>query len=256
MFDYLAGTARREPRRARWTTAFVSASAHVGIVLLLLIPALYATDALPEPKEAIAFFVTAPSAPPPPPPPAPPPPVASKPSSKKAQVIPQRTAPARPVAAAPVEAPSEIARETGLEGMPSRVTVDAGFEGGIEGGVPGGVAGGIDTTILPPPPPPPPAPPSAPVRVGGEITAPRLLQRVPPEYPVLAAQAQIEGVVILEATVGADGRVDDVNVLRSHSVLDEAAVAAVKQWVYEPLMLNGVAQPFVLTVTVSFSLTR
>ena len=51
-----------------------------------------------------------------------------------------------------------------------------------------------------------------------------------------------------------DGRVEDVRVLRSHSVLDEAAVDAVTQWVYEPLMLNDQAQPFVLTVTVSFSL--
>jgi TonB family protein len=61
---------------------------------------------------------------------------------------------------------------------------------------------------------------------------------------------------LLEATVGRDGRVDEVQVLRSHSFLDEAAVAAVEQWVYEPLMLNGTPHPFVLTVTVSFSLTR
>ena len=48
--------------------------------------------------------------------------------------------------------------------------------------------------------------------------------------------------------------VTDTKVLRSHSVLDQAAVDAVEQWRYEPLRLNGQAMPFVLTVTVSFSL--
>ena len=52
----------------------------------------------------------------------------------------------------------------------------------------------------------------------------------------------------------APGRVDEVRVLRSHSVLDAAAIAAVQRWRYEPLMLNGTPQPFVLTVTVAFSL--
>ena len=70
----------------------------------------------------------------------------------------------------------------------------------------------------------------------------------------MAVTAQIEGIVILEATVDKDGAVTETRVLRSHSVLDQAAVAAVEQWRYEPLRLNGVAQPFVLTVTVSFSL--
>jgi periplasmic protein TonB len=60
--------------------------------------------------------------------------------------------------------------------------------------------------------------------------------------------------VILEATVGADGTVDHVRVLRSEPLLDNAAVDAVKQWRYSPLHLNGRAQPFILTVTVSFNL--
>jgi protein TonB len=251
MFDYLAGDSSDKRRAARWTTAVMSALAHGAVVLLLVIPALYATDALPEPEEAIAFFVTVP--PPPPPVPAPPPAVLAKPTTRKvAQATPRRAAPARPVAAAPVEAPSEITPETGFEGIASNVVPEAGFEGGVEGGVPGGVVGGLEHAL----PPPPPLPPRAPVRVGGAITAPRLLHRVPPEYPLIAAQAQIEGVVILEATVGHDGHVDEVKVLRSHSVLDDAAMAAVEQWVYEPLMLNGEPHPFVLTVTVSFSLTR
>ena len=59
----------------------------------------------------------------------------------------------------------------------------------------------------------------------------------------------------LEATVGRDGRVEDVEVLRSVPLLDKAAIDAVRQWVYAPLLLNGQAEGFVLTVTVSFSLS-
>jgi protein TonB len=77
---------------------------------------------------------------------------------------------------------------------------------------------------------------------------------VEPEYPLIAQHAQIQGLVILEATVDRNGRVNEVRVLRSHSFLNDAAVVAVRQWRYEPLMLNGEPQPFVLAVTVSFSI--
>jgi protein TonB len=108
---------------------------------------------------------------------------------------------------------------------------------------------------LPPPPPPAPPPLRAPVRTGGQIQAPALVKRVPPVYPPLAVNAQVQGVVILEATVGRDGRVEEVAVLRSLPLLDRAAIDAVRQWVYAPLLLNGQAERFVLTVTVSFSLS-
>jgi protein TonB len=252
MFDYMTGGAR-QARSARFTTTAVSAMAHVVVLVALVIPALYATDVLPEPKEAMAFFV---SAPPPPPPPPPAAPVIDKPAPAKPT---PRTAPARPVAvarpvpAAPVEAPKSITPETGFETEGPDVVAEAGFEGGIAGGIVSGVVGGIVSAAPPPPPPPPPAP-RGPIRVGGDIQAPRLIHRVEPEYPLIAQHAQIQGIVILEATVDRHGRVDEVRVLRSHSFLNDAAVAAVRQWRYEPLMLNGEPQPFVLTVTVSFSI--
>ena len=64
----------------------------------------------------------------------------------------------------------------------------------------------------------------------------------------------MQGVVILEATIGPTGTVTDVNVLRSVPLLDEAAVAAVRQWQYTPTLLNGVPVPVIMTVTVNFSL--
>jgi len=71
----------------------------------------------------------------------------------------------------------------------------------------------------------------------------------------LAVRAQVKGVVILEAVVARDGSIEDVRVLRSIPLLDSAAVAAVRKWRYSPLLLNGKPERFVLTVTVSFSLT-
>jgi periplasmic protein TonB len=111
----------------------------------------------------------------------------------------------------------------------------------------------------PPPPPPPPAPPAVvkgPVRIGGDVQAPALVKRVEPAYPDVAVAAKITGIVILEATVAVDGSVEQVRVLRSVKFLDQAAIEAVKQWKYSPLMLNGIPTPFVLTVTLSFSMKQ
>ncbi|HEX6216652.1 MAG TPA: energy transducer TonB [Vicinamibacterales bacterium] len=251
MFDTIVNPSSGVPRQ-RWTTTALSAVGHAAAIIVLVLSTLYATDVLPEPRETMAFFVAAPVPPPPPPAPpvAEPEPQRVKPVVTKAS--PTRSAPvsAKAPVAAPIEAPSSITAETGLEGGEF---TPSGIEPGFENGVPGGVAGGIVGGVITAAPPPPPAR-VAPVRVGGEISAPRLIRRVDPEYPVLAVNAQIEGMVILEATVDASGAVRETRVLRSHSVLDQAATDAVRQWRYEPLLLNGKPTPFVLTVTVSFSL--
>lgn len=112
------------------------------------------------------------------------------------------------------------------------------------------------TISAPPPPPPTPAPVAREsVRVGGDLKAPAPVERVEPEYPPLAVRAKVQGVVILEARVDRQGRVEDVRVLRSIPLLDNAAIAAVRQWRYSPLLLNGQPERFVLTVTLSFSLS-
>jgi TonB family protein len=93
-----------------------------------------------------------------------------------------------------------------------------------------------------------------PVRVGGSIKAPTQISKVQPVYPAIAQSARVSGVVILEAVIGADGRVTNASVLRSIPLLDQAAVDAVRQWVYTPTLLNGVPVPVIMTVTVSFTL--
>jgi protein TonB len=77
---------------------------------------------------------------------------------------------------------------------------------------------------------------------------------VSPIYPEIAKQARVQGVVILEATIGSRGDVTAVRVLRGVPLLDQSAIDAVKQWVYEPTMLNGVPVPVIMTVTVSYKL--
>jgi protein TonB len=96
--------------------------------------------------------------------------------------------------------------------------------------------------VLPPPPPKPAVPvptPAQSVKVGGQLVSARVLSRVDPEYPKIARQAGASGVVELEATITADGRVKNPHVIRGNSMLQKAAIDAVLQWRYQPAMLNG-----------------
>jgi protein TonB len=120
----------------------------------------------------------------------------------------------------------------------------------VEGGVPGGVVGGV-VGGLPAEAPPPPAPV---VRVGGLIREPKKVRDAAPVYPSIALAARIQGIVILEATITPQGRVENVRVLRGVPALDEAAVEAVKQWTYTPTLIGGVPVGVIMTVTVNFVL--
>jgi protein TonB len=148
--------------------------------------------------------------------------------------------------AAPVEAPKEIKPEPVNPPNYSMTGVVGGVAGGIPGGVVGGVVGGI-------PPPPPPPPPQV-VRVGGDIKEPKKIQDKKPVYPQIAQTAKVQGVVIIEATIGKDGSVKDAKILRSVALLDQAAIDAVKQWKFTPTLLNGVPVEVLMTVTVNFTL--
>jgi TonB family protein len=99
---------------------------------------------------------------------------------------------------------------------------------------------------------PPAFPGQGPLRAIGDIKPPRLIRQVDPVYPKDADKAGIEGVVILEATTDVYGRVQNVRVLRSIPMLDKAAIDAVKQWIYEPMIIEGRPRGIVFTVTVRF----
>jgi protein TonB len=241
MFDTITGKVSHIPTRTG-APIVLSTILQAAIAGAVLLPTLFLTSTLPEPQMIMAFVAAPPPPPPPPPPPAPPPEAKTSPSPKR-PVLTQEPA-------APLEPPSDIPTEPVQRD-------EEGVPGGVEGGVPGGVIGGV-VGGLPEAPPLPPPPPSRrdPVRVGGNIREPRLLTRVEPVYPPLAVSAHLQGVVILEAIVDRGGFVEEVRILRSASgLLDRAAIDAVKQWQYSPLVLNGIPERFVLTVVLSFTLT-
>jgi TonB family protein len=141
--------------------------------------------------------------------------------------------------------------------------VSGGVLGGVVGGIGAGVPGGVLGAILAPaqvnrgvaaPPPPPPPPPSPPQRLGGDVAQANLLSSVAPVYPVEARAARVQDYVMLQATIDKNGNVADLRVIRGHPLLNEAALAAVKQWRYRPQMLNGQPIEVITTITVNFSL--
>jgi TonB family protein len=87
----------------------------------------------------------------------------------------------------------------------------------------------------------------------GAITAPRMISKVNPIYPEAARTAGVAGTVILEGTIGEDGTVQDARVLRGVPLLNDAALGAVRQWLYEPTRLNGVPIAVVMQTTVTFA---
>jgi len=126
--------------------------------------------------------------------------------------------------------------------------VSTGVEGGVSGGVEGGVTGGVMS------PEELQKYEGDAVRAVGEVKPPKLIKEVAPVYPEIARQAQVEGIVILEAKTNVQGNVIEARVLRSIPILDQAAIDAVKQWKYEPLIVDGKARKVIFTVTVRFML--
>jgi protein TonB len=178
------------------------------------------------------------------PPPPPPPPAGARSVSRP---TPPRVRTDELELLAPIALPEDIQPELAIDlGLPT------GPYEGVEGGVPDGVPGGVIAGLPPPAAHRGPEPKA--VRVGGEVERPVKVKNVVPEYPPLALQARVQGVVILECTISPRGAVSDVEVLRGIPLLNDAAVDAVRQWVYTPTLLNGVPVPVIMTVTVHFQL--
>jgi TonB family protein len=91
------------------------------------------------------------------------------------------------------------------------------------------------------------------IRVGGQVRPPIRIKEVAPIYPAIAQSARVTGDVVIEATIDEEGKVADARIVKSVPMLDQAALDAVKQWEYQPSLLNGVPTPIVATVTVKFT---
>ena len=216
----------------KWYTVPVSLFSHAAAVALIIALPLLAPGILPLvlADNELRLITIVPPSPPPLPPERTRQPVTDQPANDPA---------------IPIEAPAGISAERPRD------------EPRWEDRSPIGVIGGdVDSRVLQPPPPASKVDPPAPVRVGGAIRQPQKRHEVNPIYPPIAQSARVQGIVIIEATIGEDGRVMNARILRSVPLLDQAALDAVRQWEYTPTMLNGVPVPVVMTVTVSFMLSR
>jgi protein TonB len=229
----------------------ISLTVNLTLLAAPILAGLYFTDTINLKQFAATFLVAPP--PPPPPPPAP------------AAVVVRSAAPTHRVfenagkLLAPALIPKNIAEikeaplpmDSDSAGMIGGVP--GGVAGGSMGGVIGGVIGGVKTAAAMPIAPKENKP-KEPVRVGGRVREPELIKRVEPNYPELARQTHLAGVVLIDAIIDENGNVVEMKVVSGHPLLLQSALNAVRQWKYKPTYLNDMPVPVQLIITVTFRL--
>jgi len=245
---------KKHPRR-RWAPLPVAIGLHLVVLASVALAQVWSVAPVGDPEMVTPFSgVIEVMLPPPAPPPAgggttkptTPPPTPTTPVQPDTQRIPDK-APANPE---PATGPSnESASPFG-----SKNGVQGGIAGGVDGGDPDSRnLGGIGWSG----PAAPPEPRNEIVRFDGSMTRPVQLSGRQPRYTELARRAGIQGVVVLEAVIDKQGRVSNVRILKKlHSSLDAEAVAAVKEWVFEPARQGGRPVAVYYTLTVNFQIQR
>ncbi len=227
-------------RGATTVISFILEFLFLGILVLL--PLIF-TEALPT--KQLMTLITAP----PPPPPPPPPPAAAPVIVKKIQ---------SELDNGQLRTPTAIPKKIQMikEDEPPPSAGPAGVVGGVPGGVPGGTMGGVLGSVMSSVPTAVPkvAAPTR-VRVSQGVSQGLLVHKVTPQYPPLAKQARIQGVVVLQALIGKDGTITGLHVVSGHPMLTNAALEAVKEWKYKPYYLNGEPVEVETTINVNFSLS-
>ncbi len=225
-------------RGAVTTISFILELIFLGILVLL--PLIF-TEALPT-KQLMTML----TAPPPPPPPPPPPAAAPK-------IVKVQSELDNGQLRTPTAIPKKIQMIKEDEAPPPAV---GGVMGGVPGGVPGGTMGGVLGSVMSSVPMavPKAATPQR-VRVSQGVSQGLLIHKVQPQYPPLARQARIQGVVVLQALIGKDGSIQNLHVVSGHPMLTNAALEAVKEWRYKPYYLNGEPVEVETTINVNFTLS-
>lgn len=234
MFDQLVVSGNMEATHKPWA---VTLSALVQILILgvlILIPLIY-TEALP--KGMLNTFLVAPAPPPPPPPPQPIVKVVKAPKIINIQKMTAPTVIPKNIAVVKDEAP--VIYTNNSDGV-------AGGTGNVLGGLIGSGPAG-------PPPPPKPATPSR-IRVGGNVEAAMVTNKVMPVYPPIAKTAHVSGTVVLHAIISKDGSIQELQYVSGPPLLMKSAMDAVKAWHYRPTMLNGDPVEVDTTIDVVFTL--
>ncbi|MGH9774302.1 MAG: energy transducer TonB [Candidatus Acidiferrales bacterium] len=244
MFEDLVVSSVQAKRTNQVATTFLSAVLQAGLLgILILIPLIY-TEALP--KQLLTTFLVAPAPPPPPAPPAPPIQRIVKPVVRLIQqghMIAPTVIPKDVKMIKEEELPPDVGSQGVVGGVPG------GIAGGSAGGVLGGIIGGVGGA-----PPPPKGEPKKPLRVGGNVQAANLIRMVQPVYPQIAKTAHIQGTVVLHAIIAEDGTVQELQYISGPGMLMQAAMDAVRQWRYNPTVLDGERTKVDTTITVVFTL--
>jgi periplasmic protein TonB len=244
MFDDLVESSAVPKRTNKSWTVMLSAIIQGAILfVLILIPLIY-TEALP--KQLLTTFLVAPAPPPPPPPPA---------AAVQRIVKPV----ARIIQAGKMMAPTVIPKKVEMikeEELPPDVGavgvvggVPGGIAGGQAGGVLGGIIGGTGSNL-----PPPPKPTQQRIRVGGNVQSAKMIRQVQPIYPQIAKTAHVQGTVLLHAIIAKDGSVQELQYISGPPLLMKNAMDAVREWRYQPTLLNGEPVEVETTISVIFTL--
>jgi protein TonB len=239
--DSLLDSPWADRSRRGWTTLVSFAVQAVALAGLLLLPLLY-TQGLPQLQLLDPGLVA------PVPPPAPP---AQEPARNNRANNSNLSSNGRVIA--PPSIPREILNVDESTAPPP---VDIGLS------VPGGTgdrlarAGAFGSTggpnvVLPPPPPAP----SAHLPRISRMMEGNLIHRIQPQYPALARQARVQGIVVLRAVISREGKIENVQVISGHPMLVKSAIDAVLQWRYRPYYLNNEPVEVETQVTVNFTLS-
>jgi periplasmic protein TonB len=234
MFDQLVvSSAHPTKTHKSWTVALSAIVQSIILGILILIPLIY-TEALP--KGMLNTFLVAPAPPPPPPPPAAP--VKAVRAPKIVQLN-------------KMVAPTVIPKNVAMIKDEAPVIYTNG--GGVDGGTGNGILNGIIGSGGSGPPPPPTKTPSR-IRVGGNVQAAALVNKVTPQYPPIAKTAHVSGTVVLHAIIAKDGSIQELQYISGPPLLMKSAMDAVREWRYKPTMLNGDPVEVDTTISVVFSL--
>ena len=231
------------------TVSFAGQAAALSAVALV---SLIHTDSL-TPRSAFFISVVAPPGPTP----------AHNRSSARAVTQPVRT-PWRWLTA-----PMSVPRSISSEGPEAPVlSLDEASSGpGIIGGISGQSSSGLLGDLIRLPPPPAelvrrhqekvvPNPPAKQIHVSTGVQAAKLITQVNPVYPALARQARVAGTVRLTAIIGRDGAIRNLQVMSGHPLLTSAALEAVRQWRYQPTLLNDEPAEVITQIDINFTLSR
>jgi len=240
--DSLLDSRWADRSRRGWTTLASFTAQAVAAGGLFLLPLFY-TQVLPQFQ--LVSRLVAPS-----PPPAPPAPEAARNAranrsnlSPDGRIIAPRSVPPE---IAPVD---ESSAPPPLDGSGLGVLGSTG-NSTARSGVLDSIGNGLNSIA----PLPPPTPSVHPPRVS-RVMEGNLIYRVQPQYPPLARQARIQGIVVLRAMISREGKIENLQVITGHPLLVKSAMDAVLQWRYRPYYLNNEPVEVETQVTVNFTLS-